>query len=416
VNLKSPFTFLRKLPCATLLLYTLTVLPGGTLHAQTFTVLHSFTGGADGSQPQAGVIQDARGAVYGTTSRGGSGNRLGVAYRLTYSQSGWVVSTLAEFGPDGNGYEPFGRLTLGPDGAYYGTTAYGGPQDGCGGGGCGTVFRLNPTASFSRTVIYRFSGLDGARPFSEVTFDSEGNIFGTTVQGGATDGGTVFELVRNGHGWAESVIYSFDNYLAGVGPQRGLILDSAGNLYGTTLTGGDILCQCGVVFELSPSTGGWTYRLLHTFDRDTDGGYPICSLTMDTAGNLYGTTSAGGQDEGGTVFELSPSGNNWNFSTIYSFANPGGGGNPGPAGGVIMDAAGSLYGTTFADGAYAQGSVFKLASTNGGWEFTSLHDFLSQSDGEFPAGNVLMDASGNLFGTTTQGGANGDGTVWEITP
>ncbi len=310
---------LRKLASVTtILVYALTLVAGGTAYAQTFTVLHSFTGGADGSQPWSGFVQDARGALYGTTFLGGGGDTsFGVAYRLTDAQSGWSVTTLAEFRIDENGNQPFARLTLGPDTAFYGTTVFGGFQD------YGTIFRLNPAASFSRAMIYRFSGLDGARPNSEVTFDRDGNIFGTTVQGGAEDGGTVFELVRKGDGWAESVIYSFTGALDGGQPVGGLIVDSAGNLYGTTANGGDSLCECGVVFELSPSAGSWTYRLLHIFGGASDGYWPQNSLIMDAAGNLYGTTSDGGPggsggQGGGTVFELSPSGNNWNFSTIYA--------------------------------------------------------------------------------------------------
>jgi uncharacterized repeat protein (TIGR03803 family) len=416
----------RKLTYATILVCALTLFAGGTADGQIFTVLHSFTGGADGSQPGAGLIQDATGAMYGTTYMGGSGN-LGVAYKLTHLQFGWVVTTLAEFGQDVNGNSSVARLTAGPDAVLYGTATFGGnTQCALSDGGCGTVFRLSPTTSFSHTAIYQFSGppADGAFPESEVTFDREGNIFGTTVQGGVVNQGTVFELIRSGNGWTESVLHNFTyNYINGEGytdgaePVGGLILDSGGNLYGTTYGGGDRFCGCGEVFELSPSAGGWTYRVLHIFTPAADGELPTNSLIMDAAGNMYGTTSWGGPGGGaGTVFELSPSGNNWNFSTIYTLPYMGGEFGEGPMSGVIMDAAGNLYGTTFGGGAYSQGSVFKLTPTNGGWEFTSLHDFLSPPEGKWPLGNLLMDASGNLFGTTTQGGDAGDGTVWEITP
>lgn len=409
---------LRKSAGALMLVGALAMLAGMTTQAQTFTVLHSFTGGADGSQPAAGLIQDARGALYGTTYQGGN-EGFGVAFRLTDSQFGWVETYLAEFAQDANGASPVARLTSGPNAVLYGTTARGGNLP-CisGNGGCGTVFRLNPAASSSHSAIYQFSGPDGDFPISEVTFDRNGNIFGTTVQGGTLDEGTVFELVRSGNGWTNSVLYNFEDETAGDEPVGGLIVDSAGNIYGTTISGGDIVCLCGVVFELSPSGGRWTYRVLHIFTGATDGLWPQNTLMMDAAGNLYGTTSDGGPGGGGgrgggTVFELSPAGNNWDFSTIYALPPVV---ESGPMSGVIMDAHGNLYGTSFGGGVYSQGLVFKLSPTNGGWEFTSLHDFQSGQDGQWPLGNLLMDASGNLFGTASQGGAYGDGTIWKITP
>jgi uncharacterized repeat protein (TIGR03803 family) len=413
VNLKSPFTFLRRLSCATLLVYTLTVLPGGTLHAQTLTVIHSFGDGLGGILPVAGLIEDARGNLYGTTT---DNTTLGPgsAYRLTNVQAGWTLSVLTQFGQnDLDGNLPLAGLTLGPDGAFYGTTWLGG---GGGGGGDGTVYRLNAATSFSHTVIYRFSGPDGYRPLEAVlTFDSAGNIFGTTSYGGPAGGGTVFELMRNGNQWTESVIYGFSGLTDGAEPEGKLLFDSAGNLYGTTYTAGDPDCTCGVVYELSPSAGGWTFRVLHTFDGPT-GRWPSAGLVKDTAGNLYGTTTAGGVGNGGTVFELSPAGSDWNFSTIYTFDNTGGNGGSGPEGPVLLDTAGNLYGATNSDGAYGLGSVFKLTPTDGGWSFTSLHDFQSSPDGEYPYGSLVMDASGNLYGTTYEGGAYGLGTVWEIMP
>jgi uncharacterized repeat protein (TIGR03803 family) len=218
-----------------MLLLAVTMIALGTADAQTFNVLYSFTGGTDGSQPWSGLIQ-VRGALYGTTFAGGNGDN-GVVYRLSNSQSGWSATTLAEFGQLENGYPPYARLTLGPDAALYGTAVWGGLDGGCYGSGCGTVFRLNPSASFSRTVIYRFSGSDGAFPDTELTFDRNGNMFGTSPHGGTADQGTVFELARNGNGWNESVLYDFADFKPpGNQPVGGVILDSAGNIYGTTLT------------------------------------------------------------------------------------------------------------------------------------------------------------------------------------
>ena len=396
----------------TLLVCALTLIVEPTAQAQSLTVLHSFAHDRLGYEPYAGLIQDARGNLYGTTDNGGDGG-VGSVYRVTRGQSDWVVTALAEFNHDGNGYGPQARLTVGPDGAYYGTTVYGGYPGGCGGMGCGTIFRFN-LSNFSRTVIYRFSDSDGRWPYSEVTFDSAGNMFGTAVMGGAYGGGTVFKLVRNGNQWTHSDIYNFTGAADGFEPVGGLIIDSAGNLYGTTVGGGT--CSCGVVFEVSPLEGGWSYQVLHNFDPQTDGGWPEASLIMDAAGNLYGTTSWGGPGVGGTVFELSPSGNIWNFSMIYGFDNCDCPPFEGPRGSVLMDVAGNLYGTTFGDGAYDQGSVFELTPTNDQWTFRSLHYFNSLQDGQNPVGTLLMDANGNLFGTTWFGGQYGVGTVWEITP
>ena len=408
---------LSKSASAVMLACMLTVIACLPAHGQTFSVLQSFAGGSTGAEPTAGLISDARGNLYGTTSASMVGqNGPGNVYRLTKGQSGWPLSALAVFGQSmQDGYQPHSRLTIGPDGAFYGTTLFGGDDQSCGGGGCGTVFRIDPAASFAHTIIYQFSYSSGARPLSELTFDSAGNMFGTTTAGGSNLGGTVFELTRQGNQWTYSAIYSFSGPSDGAEPVGGLIFDSAGNLFGTTLQGGSD-CYCGVAFELSPSAGGWSYRVLQVFD-DSSGLWPSGGLVIDSAGNLFGTTSAGGPGQNGgagTVFELSPSGNNWIFSTIYAFPYLGGSGE-GPFAPVLLDTAGNLYGTTYATGSNFLGSVFKLTPTNGGWAFSSLHDF-SGYDGEFPLGNLLMDSSGNIYGTTYGGGANGLGAVWEFTP
>jgi len=384
------------------------------------TVLHSFSGGADGFQPQAGLVQDARGALYGTTFMGGVGYyAYGVAYKLSELHSNWIVATLSEFGHDQNGYHPFSRLTFGPDEALYGTTELGG-NSGCSGYGCGTVFRLTPPATIphsaytpdNRTVIYRFSQTDGSWPLAEVIFDPNGNLYSTTSQGGTYGAGTIFKLTRNGNNWTQSVLYNFQALADGGQPLGGLIMDAAGNLYGTNEQGGGA-CYCGVVFELSPSSGGWTYQVLHTFVPQTDGGWPLASLSMDAHGNLFGTTShAGPGGGGGTVFELSPSASGWNFQVVYGLPPQG----DGPAGSVLIDRSGNLYATTEGGGAYHYGSVFKLTPQSGGWAYTSLHDFQGFPDGQGPLGNLVMDSDGNLYGTTWEGGERGSGTVWEITP
>ena len=389
--------------------------------AQTFTVLHSFAPQGDGYEPQSGLIMDARGNLYGTTFKGGQNyDDGGVAYKVSHAQGGWVSNLLTEFNPGQNGYAPQARLTFGPNSAtIYGTTEFGG-NDGCSGYGCGTVFELTPRTTpppgepgfDERTTIYRFSGPDGNWPLGEVIFDPNGNIFGTTPDGGTHDGGTVFELARVGTQWRHSVLYNFTGFADGAQPLAGLIMDSAGNLYGTNDQGGGS-CYCGVVFELSPSSGGWTYHVLHTFEPPTDGGWPYAGLTLDAAGNLYGTTSGAGPAGGGTVFELSPVAGGWNFQVIYALSEQQ---RYAPQGGVVLDAAGNVYATTSGGGQYFQGSVFKLIRQNGTWVFTLLHDFQGIPDGAVPKGNLLLDAAGNLYGTASGGGEHASGSVWEISP
>jgi uncharacterized repeat protein (TIGR03803 family) len=200
----------------------------------------------------------------------------------------------------------------------------------------------------------------------------------------------------------------------GNGPYAGVIFDQVGNLYGTTSAGGNGGCNglgCGTVFQLKPSGSGWTENVLYAFQNGSDGANPIGGLMFDPSGNLYGTTSCLGNGKS-TVFELTPSSGNWTFALL--------GGSGGSTASLIMDPAGNLYGTARTGGAYGRGSVFKLAPSGGGWTYTSLHDFCADgppcSDGAQPWGNVILDANGNLYGTATAGRANYYGVVFEITP
>jgi uncharacterized repeat protein (TIGR03803 family) len=401
-------------------------------HAQTFTVLHSFTGGADGAHPATGLTIDQAGSLYGTTV-----GATGSVFSLSNQGSGWVLNPLFRFSGGSGGFNPEAGVVFGPDGSLYGTTedggvgkptVHGGP--GCG-LGCGTVFQLSPSGSgWTESVIHRFTGgSDGEYPIDadNLIFDQVGNLYGTTELGGmglgVCDGngcGTVFKLSPSGSGWMESVLYKFPDGSGGSRPFAGLIFDQAGNLYGTTVTGGipgpDCLTDgCGMVFQLSPSESGWTESVLYTFTGESDGSAPYAGLIFDRAGNLYGATFYGGEFGSGTVFELTPSNGSWTLETLYSFI----GGN-GPQHNLVMDEAGNLYGATESGGRTNAGTVFEL-TPNGkeGWTYTSLHDFCTGSDcsdGLAPDSNVIFDANGNLYGTAYYGGTNNDGVVWEITP
>ena len=405
--------------------------------AQTYSILYTFSGGAAGNEPVGGLTIDHAGNLYGTTFYGASDNCVygcGTAFKLSHEAAGWTLDILHTFlgGPD-DGAGPISGLTFGPDGALYGTTTAGGQGNGQNCRGCGTVFRMTPPPTLCRTplcpwietVLYNFQGgpTDGQAPnYGSVIFDRAGNLYGGTIYGG--NGGPVlcgslgscgiaYELSPDSGGWQESVITRFGGSL-GYQPYSGLILDNAGDLYGTTTTGPS------TVYELTQNGSGWSVHVLYTFSNaPRDGSQVEGNLLFDQAGNLYGTTTTGGPNGGGTVFELSPSAGNWTLTTLYSFT--GSSGSVGPTN-LTMDAVGNLYGTTFAgEGLYGDGNVFKLSPSSGGWIYTSLHDFTGlNGDGYYPLGQTVLDSSGNLYGTTIGGGANCTvpsedcGVVWEV--
>lgn len=387
--------------------------------SQTFSVIHSFTGGIDGATPESALIIDAGGNLYGNTWSGGAGH--GVVFKLSHRGSGWILSQLYAFSGGTDGANPWqSPIAVGSDGSLYGTTAGGGSEN-CGSFGCGTIFRLRPSPTVPRstlspwreTVLYRFLGSpDGANPSSGITFDGAGNMYLVTQFGGQSGQGAVVKGTPSGGGWTEGVIFSPQGS-QGSAPLGNLVFDLSGNLYGTLQSGG--LC-CGTVFQLAPSGNSWTETTLHSFNGN-DGETPTAPLLLDQTGNLIGTTIGGGSTAGGTVFALSHSGAGWNFSTIYTFVDNGDGG---PAGGLVRDAMGNLYGTTYYDGAFGLGSIFKLAPLNGGWVYTDLYDFTGGSDGANPMGNPVMDANGNLYGIASTGGSNscqgGCGVAWMLTP
>ncbi len=410
--------------CLTLsILFALTVVTSPAAQAQTYNVLYNFTGGLDGAHPYAGVTMDAAGNLYGTANAGGDltcnpPHGCGTVYALKHRGSGLVFNPLYTFGVGPDGGIPAAPVVFGPDGALYSTTSYGGTN------GRGTVFKLRPSPTACKTAIcpwsenllYSFQGGangDGSNPIGLV-FDHAGNIYGTTSGGGSYGGGTVYQLTPSGNGGTESVLHAFGGAGDGSLPYRSvMIFDNGGNLYGTTALGGSN--SYGTVFQLTPSGSGWTEKVIYNFTDGNDGGYPYAGLILNQSGNLYGATTDGGTGGGGTVFELSPSGGGWTYSVLYSITGPLGD-QCGPAWALIMDAGGSLYDTTQCDGANNLGSVFKLTNTGGIWTYTLLHDFTNGNDGGYPASSVTLDASGNLYGTTGYGGANGQGVVWKITP
>ena len=375
-----------------------------TAQAQTFQVLHSFTGFGDGSVPEAGVTIDRAGNLYSTTFQG-------TVFKMSHAGSGWVLTTLYTFAGGSDGARPASRVVFGPDGTLYGTTSQGGSN------GRGTVFNLRPPATVCRstncpwteTIIHNFTGSDGGAPqLGDLVFDAAGNIYGTTSGGGAQGQGVVFELTHSGGGWSETVLHSFGGGNDGAAPYSGVTFDAAGNLYGTTIGGG--AHSVGTVYELSPSQSGWSETILYSFG-GSDGSFtPYGGLIFDRQGNLYGT-ACGGPNGAGTVYELEPSNGGWTYNLIYGFS-----GYAGPRDAPTMDASGNILLTNLATGVpYQAGSVYKLTPGTRGWTATDLYDFTGTSDGASPFGNAVLDAAGNVYGTTTLGGTHNLGVVFEIT-
>ena len=390
----------------------LTCVATQAVQAQTFNVLYTFTGQGDGANPYAGLTMDAAGNLYGTTYAGGSYGQ-GTVFELMQSGSSYVIATLYSFQGGSDGAQPRARVVFGPDGALYGTTFTGGGT-GCGGHGCGTLFTMR-APNWKEIVLYRFTGgTDGGLPLGDLAFDKLGNIFGTTQQGGVPrcgglGCGVVYKLSHRSALWSETPIYQFTGLSDGVTPNGGVVFDPSGNLYGTTVSGG--ANKFGTVFQLTPSGSGWTKTILYNFQNLTDGKLPNSGVVLDSSGNLYGTTVFGGTGLGGTVFQLNPSGGGWTFNLIYGLV-----GNAGPFGNLSLDAAGNLYDTTYQDGRHLLGSTFMLAPSNGIWTSQSLHDFTGGNDGEYALSNLVFDASGNMYGTTAYGGASGYGVIFEIAP
>lgn len=373
--------------------------------AQSFSLLYQFKAGADGSNPYANVILDGKGNLYGTTSLDGV---YGYGTVFVVSPAG-KESVLHSFtGTGGDGAGPLAPLLRDSAGNLYGTTTYGGNFGGaCGAWGCGTVFKVDRTGK--ETVLYRFTGSDGQYPEQGVVRDSAGNFYGTTLSGGSFGFGAVFKVDASG---TETVLHSFNgDGTDGFQPFGGFLLrDSEGNLYGTTELGGSM--GVGTVFKLDPS-GNET--ILHAFSfSGGDGIVPYGSLIRDTAGNLYGVTNEGGDfscfggSGCGVVFKLDASNNE---TILYTFTGSGGDGEI-PGGGLVRDSAGNLYGTTNSGGNSYAGTVFKLDTSN---TETILHSF-SVSDGRFPDLGLVRDSKGNLYGTAQYGGAFGGGVVFKVTP
>ncbi len=426
---------IRKAPIVFAATVVFLVSTAAVANGQTLTVLHTFneTGGA---RPYAGITMDPHGNIYGVTAYGGLQNcdlggiiGCGVAFKLSKKNSSWLFSLLYEFGANTNLPTYPSQIVLGPNGTPYGAELEGGLPE-----AQGTVYNLLPpltAASATANSFWTFklihlfgSGNDGTYPH-KIIFDRSGNIFGVTGRGGAFNFGTVYELSPSAQGWTETILYNFQGGADGLIPKE-VVLDDAGNLYGTTEQGGNPGCSpfqgCGTIFELSPSGSGWIKTTLYSFNQNTDSGYPS-ALIWDGAGNLFGLTSQTGPDSFfGGIWELSPSGNGWVFKILHSFdvmtvaiLGPFA---------PVMDASGALYGVNNTGGVnncggmFYQpcGNIYKLTPSGDQWIYTDVHDFADDNNGCVPVGPVTLDAAGNIYGASYGCGAFGGGTVWEFTP
>jgi len=391
-------------------------------NAQTFKIIHQFDH-ADGAYAQGSLTFVASGTLIGMT--GGATANDGTIFKLTATGQETVLHSFS--GEDG-AYPYLGSLIEDAAGNFYGTTWYGGDLSCEGGEGCGTVFKVDSTGN--ETVLHTFEAQnDGQFPFSTLVLDSSGNLYGTTSSGfGYGPNGLVFAV--NSVTGVENVIYQFNGAPDGSYPEAGMVMDTSGNLYGTTAFGGSGAgcgsAGCGTVFELSPSGGGWKEAILYSFQGGSDGELPE-ALIRDSAGNLYGATNVGGGTSCyngagcGTVFKLIPNSNgSWTEAVLYRFTGFPGNDGAYPYGQLVEDGAGNLYGTTDLGGGSSAcqgvipngcGTVFRIDPTG---RETILHRF-GLIDGAYPyAGLVVDSATSTLYGITASGGGPGQGVVFTI--
>ncbi len=373
--------------------------------AATFSSLYSFKDACCG-YPR-GRLLFRNGHLFGTGAGGGGAGNYGQVFELTNSGGSWRGTSPLIF-DNTNGAIPTAGLISEPGGFLFGTTSLGDAN------GSGNVFILYKSGgSWIHRTIWAFPGArgDGQNPVCDLIKDSSGNLYGTTVYGGAGGQGTVFELTQKLGTWTETVLYSFGGS-DGAYPLAGLFMDGSGILYGTTQSGGAY--GNGTVFELTKSGGVWSETVLHSFGNGTDGTIPQSVLIGNPKGALYGTTVYGGTYNVGTVFEVFKSGGVWKEKILHAFTGGTDGGLP--AAGLASSRTGTLYGTTFTGGTYDLGSVFELAESGGVWSETELYGFTSGSDGASPEGQVILDKSGALYGTASFGGASDYGTIWKVVP
>ena len=379
--------------------------------------IYMFQGGTGGALPASGLVTDANGNLFGTTTAGGTGG-YGTVFELSPPAQGatqWTQTVLYAFTGAADGGVPAARLTLGRKGVLYGTTTQGGPA------GQGVVFSLSPpkkTGAWVQAVMYAFTGgADGGAPRCALISDRSGNIYGTASQGGAGAAGVVFRLSPpvDGTIWVETVLHDFTGAADGGSPYGQLALGGDGALYGTASGGGQY--GYGTIYRLVPDNEvSWSFEPLYAFQGGTDGSTPRDGMSAAPNGNFYGTTAGSGSSQG-TVFQLAPpvSGGGWTETPLTAFAGQGNAGS-GPWATVSIDKHGTLYGTALGAGQSPYGEIFSMTQANGTWTQTVLHAFQGGADGQAPYSTVLVGAHGVLYGTAagTAGQGGSAGVVWQV--
>ena len=382
-----------------------------TATATTTDVIFSFDED-DGEYADTDLETDSAGNIYGTTVLGGD-HGSGTVFQLSPT-NGWAQNVLYSFTGGADGGEPYKGVSIDGQGNLYGTAVTGG--SGSCEGGCGVVYKLtNSGGTWTQTVIHAFTGgNDGSGPGSRVTVDQSGNLYGMTPTGGTYGAGTIYKIHPSGSSWNFRVIHTFTGGADGASGSAGRMFLSQRRLYGAATSGGNY--GAGVVFELTPTAvGEWDFRTLYSFHGQPDGSFPYGALLHAASGKFYGTTYYGGGNGIGAVYELTPRpAGEWGERVIYSFQN-GSDGNS-PISNLVRDAGGNLYGTT-SEGGLGSGTIFKLSPAGGGqWTETVVHSFAGPPDGGFSYNGMVVDPFGNFYGATVHGGTADDGCVYQFTP
>jgi uncharacterized repeat protein (TIGR03803 family) len=390
------------------------ILASSAWAASSETVIYNFDGGSgDGYYLYAGMIADKSGNLYGTTYAGGA-HGYGTVFELKVSGGVWTETVLYSFtAGTTDGAYPEAPLTFDAAGNLYGTTYQGGASD------YGTVFELALSkGKWTESIIHSFGGYpdDGSYPKAGVTFDAKGNLYGTTLYGGTSNEGSVFQMKPSKGKWSEeAAIISFAS-TSGAYPYAPLLVGKSGYFYGTTYQGG--ANGYGAVYRIYATRVGWVEQVIFSFSEFNSGTYPYSGLSMDSTGNLYGTTYYGGADNYGTVYKMTEAKNKtWSLKVLHSFTGGGTDGEYPYVAVPTLDASGDIYGTTYQGGTYGYGTVYELKDTKGKYKESLVHSFdpSGGADGYYPYGGITI-VKGNLYGTTYEGGSHSGGVAFEIKP
>ncbi len=382
--------------------------------AASTTVIYSFGGDEDGEYADTDLAADSAGNLYGTTVSGGDFGG-GTVFQLSPTANGWVHTVLYNFTGGVDGGEPYKGVTLDAKGNLYGTAVTGGSGN-CE-GGCGVAYKLTKAGdAWRQKVIHAFTGGDdGAGPGARLAVDRRGNLYGMAPIGGEFGLGTIYQISPAGGGqYSLQVLHAFTGGADGATGSAGQMLLRNGRIYGVATAGGSF--GSGAAFQLSRGQGGaWSFQTIYSFKGQPDAGFPYGALVSDAAGNLYGTTYYDGANDLGSVYELSPRATGeWAETVLYSFT-AGKDGNS-SIGNLVFDTAGNLYGTTSEGGAGGVGTIFKLTKSGDLWTETVVHSFRGPPDGAFAYNGMVVDDAGNFYGATVHGGADDEGAIYKFQP